>query len=153
MKKILIIYASMTGHTEVIAEILEQALKEEGFKVTVKEALRTKPKEMLKYDAVLLGSYTYEGGEIGDDFMLFYEDMERVNLAGKITAVFGSGDTFYEDTFCVAVDLITEKLHELGAKVVLDGLKIDLVPDGEDEDRCWKFGKDFADKVRELIPS
>ena len=143
----------MTGHTEVIAEIIQQSLKEEGLKVTVKEALRTKPKEMLKYDAILLGSYTYEGGVIGDEFMLFYEDMDRVDLSGKITAVFGSGDTFYEDTFCVAVDLISEKLTELGANVVLDGLKVDLVPEGEEEDRCWKFGKDFAEKVRELIPS
>lgn len=153
MKKILIIYASMTGNTEVMAEIIEQSLTEEGLHVTVKEALRTKPKEMLKYDGVLLGAYTYEGGEIGDEFMLFYEDMEQVDLTGKIMAVFGSGDTFYKDTFCVAVDTVTEKLHELGANVVLDGLKVDLVPTGEDEDRCWKFGKDFAEKVKELIPS
>ncbi|MGV3466778.1 MAG: flavodoxin [Heyndrickxia sp.] len=153
MKKILIIYASMTGNTEVMAEIIEQSLIEEGLKVTVKEALRTKPKEMLKYDGILLGAYTYEGGEIGDEFMLFYEDMDQVDLTGKIMAVFGSGDTFYRDTYCVAVDMITERLHELGANVVLDGLKVDLVPEGEDEERCLQFGKDFADKVKELIPS
>jgi len=153
MQKILIIYASMTGNTEVMAEIIEQSLKEEGLHVTVKEALRTKPKEMLKYDGVLLGAYTYEGGEIGDEFMLFYEDMEQVDLTSKIMAVFGSGDTFYKDTFCVAVDTVTEKLSELGANVVLDGLKVDLVPVGEDEDRCWKFGKNFAEKVKEMIPS
>ncbi|PKR83369.1 flavodoxin [Heyndrickxia camelliae] len=153
MKKILIIYASMTGNTEVMAEILEQSLLEEGLEVTVKEALRAKPKEMLKYDGILLGAYTYEGGEIGDEFMLFYEEMDQIDLTGKLMAVFGSGDTFYQDTYCVAVDIIIEKLIELGANVVLEGLKVDLIPEGEDEERCLKFGKDFAEKVKELMPS
>jgi len=143
----------MTGNTEVMAEILEHSLLEEGLEVTVKEALRAKPKEMLKYDGILLGAYTYEGGEIGDEFMLFYEEMDQVDLTGKLMAVFGSGDTFYQDTYCVAVDIITEKLIELGANVVLEGLKVDLIPEGEDEERCLKFGKDFAEKVKELMPS
>lgn len=143
----------MTGNTEVMAEILEHSLLEEGLEVTVKEALRAKPKEMLKYDGILLGAYTYEGGEIGDEFMLFYEEMDQVDLTGKLMAVFGSGDTFYRDTYCVAVDIITEKLIELGANVVLEGLKVDLIPEGEDEERCLKFGKDFAEKVKELMPS
>jgi len=143
----------MTGNTEVMAEILEHSLLEEGLEVTVKEALRAKPKEMLKYDGILLGAYTYEGGEIGDEFMLFYEEMDQVDLTGKLMAVFGAGDTFYQDTYCVAVDIITEKLIELGANVVLEGLKVDLIPEGEDEERCLKFGKDFAEKVKELMPS
>jgi len=41
----------------------------------------------------------------------------------------------------------------LGANVVLEGLKVDLIPEGEDEERCLKFGKDFAEKVKELMPS
>lgn len=77
----------MTGNTEVMAEILEHSLLEEGLEVTVKEALRAKPKEMLKYDGILLGAYTYEGGEIGDEFMLFYEEMDQVDLTGKLMAV------------------------------------------------------------------
>lgn len=40
MKNILLVYASMTGNTEVIAEIIEEAIKEEGIEVTVRESLR-----------------------------------------------------------------------------------------------------------------
>ncbi|MEB6551425.1 flavodoxin [Heyndrickxia sporothermodurans] len=144
MKNILLVYASMTGNTEVIAEIIEEAIKEEGIEITVRESLRANPKEMLKYDGIILGSYTYEGGVIADEFMIFYEEMDAYDLTGKTAAVFGSGDSFYEKTFCAAVDLISEKLTDIGANVVLDGLKIDLMPEDGEEERCRQFGKDFA---------
>lgn len=149
MKKILLVYASMTGNTEVIAEIIEEAIKEEGIEITVRESLRANPKEMLKYDGIILGSYTYEGGVIADEFMIFYEEMDAYDLSGKTVAVFGSGDSFYEQTYCAAVDLISEKLTDIGATVVLDGLKVDLMPEGEEEERCRQFGKEFAKKILE----
>ncbi|MEK5174195.1 flavodoxin [Heyndrickxia sp. FSL W8-0496] len=147
MKKILLVYASMTGNTEIISELIAEAIREEGYSITVKESLRADPKELIKYDGFILGSYTYEGGVIADEFMIFYEEMEQLDLSGKFGAVFGSGDSFYEDTFCVAVDLITEKLIELGANIVLDGLKIDLMPEGDEEERCKQFGRDFIKRI------
>lgn len=69
--------------------------------------------------------------------------MDAYDLSGKTAAVFGSGDSFTK-TFCALVDLISEKLTDIGANVVLDGLKIDLMPEDGEEERCCQFGKDFA---------
>ena len=44
----------------------------------------------------------------------------------KRFAVFGSGDEEgYPDTFCAAVGIIEEKLSDLGATRIINGLKID----------------------------
>jgi flavodoxin I len=57
-------------------------------------------------------------------FLDFYEEMDGVNLNGKMAAVFGSYDSAYGN-IGLAVDILSEKLLELEADVVLDGLKIE----------------------------
>jgi flavodoxin len=54
-------------------------------------------------------------------------------LHGKRCAVFAPGDSFYEH-FCGSVDVLEQKLKELGGELVVDGLKIDGDPDDSEED-------------------
>ena len=52
----------------------------------------------------IIATYTYgTDGDLPDEFMDFYEEMEDVDFTGKIAGVVGSGDTFYE-YYCKAVD-------------------------------------------------
>lgn len=52
----------------------------------------------------IVASYTYGvDGDLPDEIVDFYEELEEIDLTGKIYGVVGSGDTFYEQ-FCTAVD-------------------------------------------------
>jgi flavodoxin I len=146
MANILIVYASMSGNTEEMAELIAEGVQAAGETVDVKSVVELKAADMLSYDGILLGAYTWGDGELPDEFIDFYEDMDDLDLAGKKVAVFGSGDTSYAD-FCAAVDILEEKAKERGAELTLSGLKIELSPEGGDRDKCRTFGKEFAQKL------
>jgi flavodoxin I len=101
--------------------------------------------ELRNYDAILLGAYTWGDGDLPDEFLDFYHEMDSLNLTGKAAAAFGSCDSSYEH-WGRAVEILTEKLVELGADVVLDGLKIELVPTTAEIEQCSVFGKLFVEK-------
>lgn len=143
MSKILMIYASMSGNTEGIAKLIEEGIIEAGGQVELKEILEAKPQDLLSYDGILLGSYTWGEGELPDEFLDFYEDMDGLDLSGKKIAVFGSGDHAYIH-YCAAVDILEKKVTELGAELVQEGLKIEMSPYGSEVEDCKNFGKRFA---------
>ena len=61
MPKILIIYYSRTGNTERMANIIADAIKENGIDVACKKVENTDLKELLDVDGVVIGSPTYYG--------------------------------------------------------------------------------------------
>ncbi len=144
MTNIVLIFASMSGNTEMMAEAVVKGIQEAGEEVKVIDVMNGAfAKGLLDFDGILLGSYTWGDGELPDDFLEFYEEMEGIDLTGKKAAVFGSGDTGYYD-FCAAVDILTEKLKERGADVMPEGLKVDLTPGEEEEEACKTLGKKFV---------
>lgn len=143
MGKILIVYASMSGNTEEIANAIADGIREAGAEFDMKQVLDINASELEQYEGVLLGSYTWGDGELADEFLDFYEDMDQVDLSGKKAAAFGSGDHSYEH-FCAAVDILEEKLKQLGAEVVGEGIKIELAPSDKEKEWCKDFGKKFA---------
>lgn len=147
MTKVILVFASMTGNTEAIADLIRKGVEEAGVELTIRELPDGEPKELEDYDGILLGSYTYGDGDLADEFLDFYDNMDGIDINGKIAAVFGSGDTAY-DQFCAAVDILSEKLTELGAIIVQEGLKVELEP--ENEDLCIAFGREFAGIVKEV---
>ena len=90
-------------------------------------------------DLVILGCPAYgdDTVELQDDFAEFYEKLDDVDLSGRKFAIFAPGDSSYEH-FCGSVDLLEEKMKQLGGEVVIDGLKVDGDPsDFEDEILEW----------------
>jgi flavodoxin I len=144
--KTLMIYASMSGNTEAIADLIEECLTSEGGQVDRMEALDADASEMLAYDSILLGAYTWGDGELPDEFLDIYDDMEDLNLSRKKMAVFGSGDRAYEH-FCGAVDLLEQRIAEKGGELVMEGLKIEHAPYGDDIEQCRQFAKEFSERV------
>lgn len=138
----LIVYTSMTGNTEEMANAIAEGISEAGAKVEIKDILLADTKDLLDYDGILLGAYTWGDGGLPDEYLDFYEEMDQFNLAGKKAAVFGSCDSMYEQRG-KAVDTLMEKLEEIGAEVVLEGLKIDLSPSKDEIEDCKQFGRDF----------
>ena len=143
MTKMILIYASMGGNTEMMAEEVANGVRQEGEDLEVIDIMDGIEASALEnYDGVLLGSYTWGDGELPDDFFDFYDEMESINLTGKKAAVFGSCDSAYPN-FGAAVDILMEKLRERGAEVYPQGLKVDNTPDVEEEEACRTFGKEF----------
>ena len=144
--KILIAYASMSGNTESIADLIKVSLDAFDHEVVLQEMEGMDAEELLAYDGIILGSYTWGDGELPFEAVDFHDDLENIDLAGKKVAVFGSGDTAYE-LFCEAVTIFEERLVERGAELVQEGLKIELAPeDEEDVEKCSNFAIAFAEK-------
>lgn len=108
MKEILLAYASMSGNTEAIADLIEEELVKHGLHVKRAEVYDIDASDLVSAESIIFGAYTWGDGELPDDFLDLYDEMDDIDLSQKQMAVFGSGDSSY-DVFCGAVDLIEEK--------------------------------------------
>lgn len=146
MSNVLLLYASMTGNTEEIAGIVEKCLVEQGVVVTRRsfDADVIRAEELLSYDGILFGTYTYDDGDLPWEVEDFYEELLDIDLTGKIVAVFGSGDSFYPE-FGKAVDTMAERFTEVGAGVVGERIKVELDPDAADAESCRKLVTAFCE--------
>ncbi|WP_100333567.1 flavodoxin [Bacillus alkalisoli] len=145
--KILIAYASMSGNTEEIADLIKSSLEINPIDIEIKEIEHMNAEELLQYDGIILGSYTWGDGELPYETEDFYEGLLDVDLTDKVVAVFGSGDTAYPK-FCAAVDLLEERLQLQGASLAVEGLRIEFTPDTDEEvESCANFAVMFAEKL------
>lgn len=143
MAKILIVYASLTGNTEEIAELIAKGIEETGHTAELKPADACNAEQMLEYDGTLMGLYTWGDGDLPDEFLDFYEELDDIDLTGYPVAVFGSGDTSYE-LFCGAVDTAEAKAKERGADIKQSSLKIEYSPLDDEKKDCLAFGSRFV---------
>src|SRR5699024_4916611 len=103
--------------------------------------------DMEYYDALLIGTYSWDDGELPFEIEDFYDDMEHADMTNQIVGVYGSGDSFYE-TYGGAIKLIWNLANDLGATLVDDPLIIDLEPNSEDEARLSVFAKHVTEKIK-----
>ena len=144
MTKALIVYASMTGTTAGIAELLAQDLRGLNIDVLVEECTAVYPTEFLDYDICVVATYTYGAdGALPEESEDFFFDLMEVNLKGKIFGVLGSGDLIYE-RFCPAVDDFDTQFERTGAKRGAEPLKINLDPDQTDKENIKLFAGDLV---------
>ncbi|MDQ0215617.1 flavodoxin I [Oikeobacillus pervagus] len=142
--KVIIVYASMTGNTKQMARLIAEGIKEKGVEVEVKDSFELLANELLPYDGILLGSYTYGEGEIPWEMADLHEEVQDLDLEGKAVAAFGSGDTSYLH-FARAVDILEKIMQQQGATFMQPGLKIEGMPENEEEQQCKQFGVKFAE--------
>ena len=140
----IIVYASMTGNTEFIAELIAEELTKLGEKVDVKDAMVTFAEDLNPYDRILIGSYTWGDGDLPDEVMDFYEELKNTDLTGKTAAVFGAGDSSYNH-FARAVDIFEETLRDRGCTILINGLKADRGSEEDIKTKCKEFSKKLID--------
>ena len=92
-----IVYASMTGNTEEIADIVAEAFEDLELEVEIDECTQVDAADFEEADICVVATYTYGDGDLPDEIVDFYEDLQEIDLSGKIFGVCGSGDTFYDD--------------------------------------------------------
>ncbi|SDM79804.1 flavodoxin I [Sediminibacillus halophilus] len=153
MPKVILLYCSMSGNTEEMAEIIEKTMKKQGlevlaFQIDLDDIAAA---DLLDYDAILFGTYTWGDGDIPYETEDFYDDMEEIDLTGKVVALFGSCDSMYPH-YGGAIDTFAERFKERGAASVLYHLKVDLTPDEDDMKRCEVFAEEFVKELSISIP-
>jgi len=90
MSKALIVYASRTGQTLKIAELIGEGLRMKGHEVELKDAVKIKNAEELKgYDIYAFGSATYHGEMMPAMKQLLFL-AEKAELKGKCGGAFGA---------------------------------------------------------------
>lgn len=147
MVKAILIYGSTIGNTEILSKSVEEGLKISDTEVTVKNVETANVEELKDYDVIILGCSTWGAGDLQDDFISFEEEMEKISLNGKKSAVFGPGDSdVYPDTFCDAVDILEKRLRNCGAEIIVDSLKID----GDVEPKCEE-AREWGKKIAEIL--
>ena len=146
--EVAIVFASMTGNTEEMAEIIESKVGSLGVPVSAFQIDfdDIEAADLTRYDAILLGTYTWGDGDLPFEIEDFYDNLEDVDLTGKKIALFGSCDSFYPE-YGAAIDTMGERFKAIGAEIVLDYLKVDLAPELEDVKRCEDFAEAFVDKL------
>ncbi|OTN77252.1 flavodoxin [Enterococcus sp. 8G7_MSG3316] len=138
-----IVYASMTGNTEEIADIVSEALEDLSLEVEMNECTQVDADDFEDADICIVATYTYGDGELPDEIVDFYEDLQELDLSGKIFGVCGSGDTFYDD-FCQSVDDFEAAFIKTGATKGADSVKVDLAAEEDDIQHLEAFAKKIA---------
>lgn len=78
-----IVYASMTGNTEEIADIVAEAFENLDIEVEINECTQVDADEFEEADICVVATYTYDDGDLPDEIVDFYEDLQELDLLGK----------------------------------------------------------------------
>lgn len=144
MAKALIVYASLTGDTAEIADILAKSLEKRGVESLVEECTQTHPKEFMDYDICAVATYTYgSAGDLPEEIEDFYFDLAELDLTGKIYGVLGSGDRIY-GYFCKAVDDFDEQFKSTKATRGSDVVKVQLNASEKDVKNIEGFAQNLV---------
>lgn len=139
--------ASMTGSTETMADAIDDYITTAGHEV-VRKSFDFDPidvKELLDYDGILVGSYSWDD-DIPFEVEDFCEELNDVDLAGRLVGVFGSCDSFY-DIYGAALETIAEIIPKVGGTMYGEKLKVELEPDDDDIKHCQQFAAGFLEEI------
>ncbi|MBP0000709.1 MAG: flavodoxin FldA [Cyanobacteria bacterium SID2] len=118
MAKIGLFYGSTTGNTESAAEAIQDALGGDSV-VEIYNIADVDPSDLENYENLIVGSSTWNIGELQSDWDGCFDELDNLNLSGKKVAYFGVGDQIgYSDNFQDAMGLLEEKIAGLGGQTV-----------------------------------
>ncbi|WP_125573654.1 flavodoxin [Levilactobacillus huananensis] len=134
-----VVFATITGNNQDVADIITEGLEAQGCQVQETEISQTDATEFKEANICVVCAYTYDGGALPEEGLDFFEDLPQIDLSHQVFGVAGSGDTFYGDDFNVAVDRFAAAFKQSGARQGAPNVKIDLEPDQDDINRLDAF--------------
>ena len=142
MAKVLIVYATRTGETQTIADLIAEGIRFSGHEAEVVSVKEIKNEATLDgYDGYVLGSSTYHG-EMLQGMKTFLFIAEKANLDGKIGGAFGSFGWSGE-----ANDRIFDTMkHILKMDLVGDTLRLKSSSLGGGLQMAQDYGREIAKK-------
>ncbi len=145
VSKVIIAYDSMWGSTERMARQILDGVASTGatgklYKMSAADRSEV-VRDMLEAGGILIGSSTLNNGMLPNMGALMTY-LKGLRPSGKIGAAFGAygwGGGSQK--------AIEEMLISAGVAVEQPGLSLKWVPDAEELDKCFTFGREFANKV------
>lgn len=143
MIKAHVVFATMTGNNEEIADIVREALSQAGAEVRETEMSQTAVEDFKQADILVVCAYTYDEGALPEEGLDFFDELSESDLTGKIFGVAGSGDKFYGEYFNKTVDQFDAVFEQAGATRGATKVKIDLEPYEEDVEQLTRFANEL----------
>lgn len=98
-KKVVIIYASISGNTELVCETVAGILKENEVETVLKRAETASIEDIRENSYFILATSTWEHGEMNPFFDSLFEEIQKEDLTKKYSGFIGCGDNRYEPVF------------------------------------------------------
>lgn len=115
--KIGLFYGSTTGNTEAAAELIQEKLSMRD--VELHDIADASVEDFDRYEFLILGISTWEYGGLQDDWQAFWEQLDKVDMEGKVVAIFGQGDQVgYDEWFQDGIGILHDKVIERGAVAI-----------------------------------
>ncbi|AGL65034.2 flavodoxin [Lactiplantibacillus plantarum] len=143
-----VIFATITGNNEDVADIITEKFEKLGVDVAKEEISQTDATEFNDVDICVVVPYTYDEGALPEEGLDFYEDLQDLDLTGKIYGCAGSGDTFYDDDYCRAVTDFSNALKKAGATQGAKDVFVNLAPEADDVKALDAFTEQLVAKVQ-----
>jgi len=144
-KRILVVYDTMWGSTEKMARAIVDGISS----TNVEAKLYRIPSsdrgdiigDLLEAKGILVGSSTINNGMLPTLAPLL-EDLKGLRPRGKIAAAFGSYGWAGG-----SAKVIEESLRQAGMEIASPSMSVNWVPNKEEIQKCYEFGKSFAAKI------
>ncbi len=137
MSKIAVVYVTVTGNTEVMANKIAEGAKAAQHDVYLSTCAEFDTSTTNTFDIVVLGCPACGSEELDEaEFIPMFETIKD-DLKSKKVALFGSygwGGGEYMEMF-------KEKIAADGIHVIMDVLTVENAPDDEAQEACFEFGK------------
>jgi multimeric flavodoxin WrbA len=146
MTKILIVYHTLSGNTEKMANAFAEGVKSvQGTEVVLKRAFDATLEDLLGCDAVAFGSadyFSYIAGALKDFFdRTYYPSQGKV--AGKPYAAFATGGRGGE----TALAVLDRLCGSFKFKKAVEGIAVERSPSSDALAKCKEAGKKLAVSV------
>lgn len=146
-KKAIVFYETMWGATGKMAKAIAQGIIDAGISARlydINQVDRTEViKDMFESKGYCIGSSTHDNGML-PSIAGFLHFVKGLKPKGRVASVFGSYGWAGG-----AVKEIEQTLKEAGIHVVQPSLSIQYMPDEENLKKCYEYGKEFAQKIKE----
>ncbi|HEY9732288.1 MAG TPA: flavodoxin [Drouetiella sp.] len=117
-------YGTQTGTTTLIAEQIQKVM---GDLVSEIHGIWTvRANDFAGCDFVILGSSTWGDGELTDDWLDFWPQLDMIDLKDVKVALFSLGDQYgYGHNFVSAMRILYDKVKSKGAVVIADQISVE----------------------------
>ena len=144
-KRILVVYDTMWGSTEKMARAIVDGISSTNVAAKVYRIPSSDRGDiigdLLEAKGILVGSSTINNG-ILPTLAPLLEDLKGLKPRGKIAAAFGSYGWAGGST-----KVIEESLRQAGIEIASPSTSVNWVPNKEEIQKCYEFGKSFAAKI------
>lgn len=115
--KIGIYYASTSGNTETVTDLLVNCLGDDV--ADRHDIARTGFSDIEKYDLLIFGQPTWDYGQLQADWKAIWPELDGIDFRDRLVALYGLGDQYgYPDSYLNALGTLHDKLVEQGATII-----------------------------------